>query len=255
MAGVFDGAEVLVYVNMSEATAASTTRGTTNSALKVTADELGPSGNDITFAMVNPGNDGVLGVTVVGEAITVSLATGATGTITSTANQVIAAINAHPAAKLLVTASLPATSDGTGVVTASAVAALTGGAVAGTADYQPVARQQGADLEDSMDEIDASSKGDRWAITLPGRQSGSFDLEALYTFEDSTQARLRRAYQNREEILVRIVIPADVTGGTQATIEEARCRLTGFSRSFPDSDVATISAPVALQENWRTVQS
>jgi hypothetical protein len=251
MPGVYDGAEVLLYVNMAEAVAASTTRGTTNSAFTVTADELGTAGNDITFAVTVPSGTSLpLTVTVNNRAISVASGTSGAGAANSTAAQVRDAINAHPAARLLVTASLPATSDGTGTVAASAAAALTGGAAAGAADYQPVARQQGLDLDDSMDEIDANSKGDRFSLTIPGRQSGSFDLDMLQTWEDQTQHRLRRAYQRREEVVARYIIPASVTGSTQI-VEEARCRITSFGRSYPDSDVATFSASFSLQENWR----
>lgn len=254
MAGVYDGAEVLLYVNMAEAIAAATTRGTGNAGLTVTADEVGPNGNTISFAITLPtGNNLPLTVSVVDRAVSVALATSGTGTAASTAAAVRDAINAHPAAKLLVDAKLPATSDGTGMMAASASAALTGGAAAGAANYQPVARQQGLDLDDSMDEIDANSKGDRFSLTIPGRQSGSFDLDMLQTWEDDTQHRLDRAYQRREEVKARYIIPMSVTGGTASTIKEARCRITSFGRSFPDSDVAAFSASFSLQENWQTV--
>lgn len=115
------------------AVAASTTRGTGNAGLTITANTAGTGGNSIRYAHVVPaGSNAPLSVTVAGNDITVNLATGATaGTATSTASEVIAAVNASLEASALVTASLPGTSDGTGVVAASALAALTGGA-AGT---------------------------------------------------------------------------------------------------------------------------
>ncbi len=255
MPGPYDGAQVLLYVNMSEAAQAALTVGLTNSAFTVTANDLGTVGNSNTIAVVVPAGANVAGptVSVSGSAITVTTGTGATaGTSNSTSAAVRDAINTNPAAKLNVTASLPTTSNGTGFVAAAASAPLTGGAAAGAANYQPIARQQGLDLEDTMDSIDANSKGDRFAISFPGRQSGSFELSALHTFEDGTQARLKRAYQRREEVLVRVIQPTSVTGSAAIT-EEALCQLTGYSRSFPDSDVATISAPLAMKENWRTV--
>jgi hypothetical protein len=246
MPGPFDASVVLVYVNMSEPVAATHTPGTTNARYTLTAKDAGTAGNSITIQHDVSSSGGPV-VTVNGTAIKV------TGGATMTANQVIAAINAHIAAKMLVTATLTTGSDGTGSVATLAATPLTGGAAAPAANYAPIARQQGIDLDDSMDTIDAPSKGDRFAVQLPGRQSGSFELSALMSTEDTTQARLKRAYQNREEILVRIITPASVTGGTMG-IEEATCQLTGFSRSYPDSDVATISAPVVLKENWRTIQ-
>jgi hypothetical protein len=78
-------------------------------------------------------------VTVVSgkEVITVNLATDGTGVITSTAEEVIAAINAHYAVKDLVVASNKDADTGVGVVTAMAAVTLAGGvdgtqALAGT---------------------------------------------------------------------------------------------------------------------------
>lgn len=60
-------------------------------------------GNDISIAFVHPGAPSQpLAVSVVGNAITVSLATNAAGEAASTAAQVVAALNASPAAGALV---------------------------------------------------------------------------------------------------------------------------------------------------------
>jgi hypothetical protein len=68
---------------------------------------------------------------VAGSAITVHLATGSGGAITSTATQIRNAINADAEAKALVTASLAPGNSGAGVVTAMAATNLAGGAAAG----------------------------------------------------------------------------------------------------------------------------
>lgn len=256
MPGPFDASVVLVYVNMSEPGYAFLTPGATNARFTVTAREGGTGGNSVRLAIVVPAGASVAGpvVSVNGLDITVTTGTAAAGVSNTTANQAIAAINAHIAAKQLVVASLPTGSDGTGVIAAAAITALAGGAAAPAASYSPVARQQGIDLDDSMDTIDAVSKGDRFALQLAGRQSGSFELSALMSTEDTTQARLKRAYLNREDVLVRIYTPGSATASGTLGIEEATCQLTGFSRSYPDSDVATISVPVVLKENWRVIQ-
>jgi hypothetical protein len=60
-------------------------------------------GNDLTFAVVNPGvADASLEVSVDGDDITVSHATSATGAATSTAAQIVAAINADPVVSELI---------------------------------------------------------------------------------------------------------------------------------------------------------
>jgi hypothetical protein len=77
-------------------------------------------GNNLTASLVNAGASKELTVTVAGNAITVQAATDAAGAITSTATQVVAAINANTDAAKLVTAAVYRTSGGTGVVSATA---------------------------------------------------------------------------------------------------------------------------------------
>lgn len=86
-----------------------------NNTVTVTAVTPGRAGNAISVQLQKPSaNDAALSVSVAGNAITVSLATGATGLVTSTAAQVIAAINGHAPAAALVTAS-GGTGDGSGL--------------------------------------------------------------------------------------------------------------------------------------------
>ena len=74
-------------------------------------------GNDITIAAVAPTTPSApLTVSVSGKDITVNLATNATGARTSTAAQVVAALDAHPAASLLIDAYTYRGSTGVGVV-------------------------------------------------------------------------------------------------------------------------------------------
>src|SRR4051794_10635579 len=82
-------------------------------------------GNDVTAALVKPAAaSSPLSVSVAGKAITVDLATDAAGTVTSTAAQVVDAINASPAAAALVTATKLRTNAGAGVVAATAATPL-----------------------------------------------------------------------------------------------------------------------------------
>ncbi|MCE0488159.1 M14 family metallopeptidase [Ornithinimicrobium sediminis] len=62
-------------------------------------------GNDLSVELVDPGvADSPLSVSVVGDRVSVSLATDSSGALTSTAAEVVAAVNAHPAASDLVVA-------------------------------------------------------------------------------------------------------------------------------------------------------
>ena len=92
----------------------------------------GASGNSITVAFVDPGApSSPLSVSVSGLAITVSLATNAGSVITSTANDVIAAIRAGAASGLLVSPARKAGEAGSGVVSAQGATALAGGSDTG----------------------------------------------------------------------------------------------------------------------------
>lgn len=85
-------------------------------------------GNAIRVRALNPGAaNSPLSVGVSGNDITVSLATNGAGALTSTAAQVVAAINANPAASALVSAYTYRGSTGTGVVAAAGFTALSDG--------------------------------------------------------------------------------------------------------------------------------
>jgi hypothetical protein len=111
-----DGAKATVTVNMTNANADPT----------YTAKEYGTDGNDISVTHVDPGgNSKSLVVTVDGKDITISLATDGSGTITTTCNELKAAVDAHEGASALVDIAVEGT--GEGVVEAKAKASLTGG--------------------------------------------------------------------------------------------------------------------------------
>lgn len=98
----------------------------TNNDLRYKADDPGTGGNATTITYVVAGNNTALSVSVAGTAITVNVATDGAGAPTSTAAQVMAAVNAHAAASALVTAFNATGNDGTGVVTAMAALSLQG---------------------------------------------------------------------------------------------------------------------------------
>ena len=102
--------------------------GAGNTAIEVMARTAGLVGNAITVELEDPGaNDAALAVNVAGNAITVSLATGNAGAITSTNTEAVAAINAHAEASALVMASLAAAGVADTVVLAVAATNLAGG--------------------------------------------------------------------------------------------------------------------------------
>ncbi len=118
-------------------TASCTASGTATSAVYLEATKFGQSGGNATRAQFrNPGAaNRPLAVSVLpnpaGQAdVVVDLATGSTGALTSTAAQVVAAINANPQAAAYLTAYTYGGNAGTGVVAARALVNLTDGLAA-----------------------------------------------------------------------------------------------------------------------------
>ena len=92
--------------------------------ITVTARTAGMAGNSVQLALVDPsGNDQALDVSVAASVITVSLATDGSGDITSTASDVVAALNVDTESKALVFAE----GSGSSALSAAAAASLTGG--------------------------------------------------------------------------------------------------------------------------------
>lgn len=99
-----------------------------NNGLTWTSKLAGILGNKISVKLLDPkANSQALAVTVSGQAITVSLATGSTGTITTTAAQVITAIAGNAAANALVGVVSTSPSTGAAAVAAVPLTYLTGG--------------------------------------------------------------------------------------------------------------------------------
>lgn len=117
-------------INGSGATKASLTTALTgtNNDIVWTAVSGGPQGNGIWIRYVDPEADNSpLEVDVADKGITIYLATDGSGVITSTADDLKAAVAAHPVAQGLVVGTDVGGDDGSGVVTAMAASYLTGG--------------------------------------------------------------------------------------------------------------------------------
>lgn len=113
-----------------------TSTSSTSQRVVVTSHAWGhEGGNDLTIELVDPAAaDSPLSVSVVGTAITVSLATDAGGVVVSTAAEVVAAINASPDASALVFANTYRGNDGDGVVLPAGPESFSDGLSADPAD-------------------------------------------------------------------------------------------------------------------------
>jgi len=96
--------------------------------LVFTAAQAGTDGNKIRITFVDPGTSSeALAVAVSGNDITVTLGTDIDSNISSTANDVITAIDGSPEASALVTVALADGNDGTGLMNAQGWVTLSGG--------------------------------------------------------------------------------------------------------------------------------
>jgi hypothetical protein len=108
-----------------------------NNGISWTATEPGGDGNDLTVTIVDPaGNNVALSVDVDGDDIVVTGATDGASALTSTAAQVMAAVQEHDVASQLVSVANKGASSGAGVVKAVAETPLTGGTE--SSDNQPL---------------------------------------------------------------------------------------------------------------------
>lgn len=107
----------------------------TNNDLVFTAKVGGPSGNSIRIEYIVAAGTVPLTISVAGFDITVNVAT-TSGTPTSTAALVKAALEANPDVNRLITIANAASNDGTGVVAALSITALAGGSLATTPPTQ-----------------------------------------------------------------------------------------------------------------------
>ena len=120
--GTAPASEVEVKATLIVGTAAA------NNGVLFTSKKTGELGNKTAIRYRNPmSNSAALSVSVSGDLITVNLATGPTGTVTTTGTLLIAAIAANTAANALVTAANVATSTGAGVVPVLNMTFLDGG--------------------------------------------------------------------------------------------------------------------------------
>lgn len=139
--------------------------------LTYSALESGIAGNDISIEYLDPaGNDQPLSVDVTGSLISVSLETDGIGAIISTADDVLAAIEASEDASALVSVELTGT--GSNVQAAEAEANLSGGAALGNDEVQRDGSPSNADmasrLADAINDSTTAALSGLWSASASG---------------------------------------------------------------------------------------
>jgi len=190
--------------------------------LVYTAVTGGGQGNHISVQYIDPGADNSpLDVDVVDSAIKVYLATDGSGTITTTAGDISAAIAAHPVASTLVTVTNAASNNGTGVVTAMDTTYLSGGS--------------GADVTTP----DGATNSRLWTF-VPTMDADDLDSLTLYWGDPNVQA-----FQADYCMLDELTITADA-GGTDGVTMSISGQGRFPSKTAPGVVPSMLSAPLLM---------
>lgn len=198
-----------------------------DNSLEYTAVTGGSIGNRISIEYVNPNaNSSPLDVDVDGYAIIVYLATSGAGAITTIADDISAAIAAHPLASTMVTVADEAGNDGSGLVTDMARAYLSGGV--------------GANITTPV----GATNSRLWTFA-PTMDADDLDSMTLYWGDPNIQ-EFRAAYAMLDELS----ISADASGTDGVTIS-----VSGQgqfpSKNAPGAVPSMLDGPMMLPGNMQ----
>jgi hypothetical protein len=225
------------------ATAATLTTALTgaNNDLVFTAAVTGLAGREITITYTDPAAPGVSeSVAVSGRRITFTLSTDGSSVITSTGDSLKATLLASAEASALVTAADAGANDGTGVVTALAETALSGGAGA-TWAIRPMSGN-GVDVY-----LDATSAGlgtTKLTRVLSAEWTLGNRFSPLWVL-NSANASFVATVENAPDFTVTMMVEADSAG--MAILEYVRSADTKFMRIQNTGPVLTGSTTYRLR--------
>lgn len=212
-----------LFIAVPDEAAAAITLDMTNATadLTFTAVEAGTDGNSINVTVVDPGaNDADLEISVFVKTITVSLATDENGTITSTAAEVKAAVNANADAALLVTCEDEGA--GSGVVNAVANTFLTGGRGKTYCHFKAAAIRANAAVTVSLLEGYVKAGGDTVAALTPANRNRiAADASTLTCTGGTNVTPTQEAtYRTLATAAIGANLPAYKAGGDVSQAEE-----------------------------------
>lgn len=218
--------------------------GSGSSGFVLYAQKVGALGDNITITLTDPlGNNQSLSVSVSGTDIDVSLATNGSGTITSTALDVITAINQRKDSASLVEAK-PNTVGSGGVVSAAAQASLAGGALS-THTFTAIANlrdfNHNSGTTGVVDATTADSP-DSTAETVPGFLSaGTFDFTIVFDPDDATVDTIEAYRRSRITKRWRFTL-----NDASRTSFEFNGFVSDLGLAVPLQDVVTRSCQIAI---------
>lgn len=114
---------------------------------------------------------------------------------------------------------------------------------AGSPTYTVVGSQRDVSFQESVAEIDVSSKDNSDQLVIGGRYSSKITLNALYVPTDTAYASLKTSFRARTLILVKVYEAA-------VAKEYANCLITDMSREAPDQGEAVVSVSLTVSDGW-----
>lgn len=252
-----------------------------NNDLVYTSTELGSGGDTTTIAYINAGASKSLAVSVSGTAISVQLATNSSSVITSTAAQVLAAIQASTTASALVTVANASGNTGVGVVTALSVQSLAGGSgtnivTTGQGGFPVMLRVLDSVLclnggnGDKLFYVDLTTTGfpvvhytlladpgAAMTAALTGLTTGSFDVYYAYSYDGPVGETLLSPILTESINIVRdqwvpgtnqITLTKPGTAPVGATFWNLYIAVAATAGSIQDSDMLTLATKLPLTQ-------
>ncbi len=143
----------------------------TNNDLKFIATQRGAPASTIRVQLLVAGANTPLTVSVSGSDVTVNVATSAGSAATSTAAQVLAALNANANVRAVIETELAPGNDGTGVVTAQAYVTLVGGVVPVIKGSGPRANPESIMVDHNMKSDLAAGRGGKRVVNKGANRS------------------------------------------------------------------------------------
>lgn len=218
--------------------------GSGTSGFNVTAIRAGSSGNNITVTVVDPASPSqAFGIVVSGTDITINLKTDGSGVETTTANEIVNAINTNAACMNLVVASTNAVGGG-GVVAAAAEANLAGGALA-THGFTQITNIRNFSMDggttNTVDATTADSADRSAEIQIGFIQPGNFNFEVVYDPTDTTHRLLEAARRSGAEQTFRFTL-ADI----DRTTFDFKGFVTNLGMEVELENVVTRSATISV---------
>lgn len=181
-----------------------------NAGLVWTARAAGVGGNALSIQKIDPGaNSQPLSVTVVGNVISVNLATSSTGAIISTAADVLGAVRVSDAANALVHVDFERGHNGMGLVTGDLVAANLAGGTAAVGQQATLA---------------TGVEGDNNAITWTAKEAGAVNIGVTLTNPGANSVPLSVAVSGDGTVAspyaINVTIATDAAGALTSTALE-----------------------------------